>query len=655
MPWRVIALGDQVWHVDAVAERPANTEAWQLVLSFRAASERAGRSFWTLYPPAANWKWMWSTCRRTLRRSSRSKCGSTDWPHGSADRRGRGAGRRTPALQGLRVPAPGERALPGEGSPGVVRRAGVLGRVRRDHLAGGRVAVWRSCHSSGARTGGPAEARFRAAGGEGRAGVRCHGGHRVVVGATGSAGLAAGGCVPDRDRRPTGRGSCGVECNEPNTGEFLCDAMRAKMPASLPASDVPTLERGLLRGALACFVLAAGACGGAQGPHAGALAPAAHDSAVARTVDSLGAAIAQVAQDSAADQQVLDSLHRPPRADTLRAHRDSAPPAVKREEVEREAERLFGAEGKAVIGVAPSPEPTFDIDVSSFATKRRVLEYLEFFQVDSRDRFEIWLGRLGRYEGMIRERLRAKRLPEDLLYLCLIESGFSNTAVSRAKAVGMWQFMASTGRLYGLTVDPWMDERRDPFRATEAAVNYLADLRERLGSVYLAAAAYNAGVGRIERGIDRLPGEQDSVDDRTFFQLSDRRYLRRETRDYVPKLIAAALIAKQPQRYGFQPEPLPPLEFDEITVPDATGLDVIARLADTTVAALLDLNPQFVRGVTPPGRSVVVRVPRGHGTQVAERYDSLPVTERIDRKSTRLNSSHDQISYAVFCLKKKKK
>ena len=371
------------------------------------------------------------------------------------------------------------------------------------------------------------------------------------------------------------------------------------------------------------------ACGGGHGGHTALIAPARDSTAPSPGVDSLAAVAARQARDSAADQQVLDSLHgaHPP-TDSLQPHAAPTPP-LKGEDVEREAVRLFGAEGRTAIGAAPTAAPTFDIDVSSFATNRRVLEYLEFFQVDSRDRFEIWLARLGRYEGMIRERLRAKRLPEDLLYLCLIESGFSNTAVSRAKAVGMWQFMASTARLYGLTVDPWVDERRDPFRATEAAANYLADLRERLGSVYLAAAAYNAGVGRIERGIDRLPGEQDSVDDRTFFQLSDRRYLRRETRDYVPKLIAASLIAKQPQRYGFQPEPFPPLVFDEITVPDATGLDVIARLADTTVAALLDLNPQFVRGVTPPGRSVVVRVPRGRGTLVAERYDSLPATERI--------------------------
>ncbi|HEY6208196.1 MAG TPA: LysM peptidoglycan-binding domain-containing protein [Gemmatimonadales bacterium] len=400
-----------------------------------------------------------------------------------------------------------------------------------------------------------------------------------------------------------------------------------------------------------CCALVVG-CGGTRAPGVvtGAVTPVARDS-TSLGMDSLGAAIARAARDSEADQQLLDSLHQPLARDSLRPVADSVVTAVKPQEVEREAVRLFGSEGPVVIGAAPAPEagemgvgagvgtavPTFDIDVSSFAAKRRVLEYLEFFQVDARDRFEIWLARLGRYEGMIREKLRAKGLPEDLVYLTLIESGLSNTAVSRAKAVGMWQFMASTARLYGLTVDPWVDERRDPFKATDAAVNYLADLRERLGSVYLAAAAYNAGVRRIERGIGRLPGsrggsggEPDSVGDETFFQLADRRYLRRETRDYVPKLIAASLVAKQPRRYGFDKiEPLPPLLFDEVTVGDATGLDVVARLADTSVTAILELNPQFVRGITPPGRSVIVRVPRGLGMLVAQRYDSLPATERV--------------------------
>ncbi|HWC75100.1 MAG TPA: transglycosylase SLT domain-containing protein, partial [Gemmatimonadales bacterium] len=166
----------------------------------------------------------------------------------------------------------------------------------------------------------------------------------------------------------------------------------------------------------------------------------------------LGTALATVEQDSAADQSALDSLH---------GHNPEAPTAprtnqhVAGEDVRHEAEQLFGGE-----------TATFDIDVTNYAGNRRVLEYLEFFQLDARDRFEIWLSRLGRYEGMIRERLRARGLPGDLVYLTLIESGLSNTAVSRARAVGMWQFMASTGRGYGLEIDPWLDERRDPFKAT---------------------------------------------------------------------------------------------------------------------------------------------------------------------------------------------
>ena len=402
--------------------------------------------------------------------------------------------------------------------------------------------------------------------------------------------------------------------------------------AALVARARPTIPHSAFRipHLLLCVFSAACGPGAARAGSFGGAAPipskvARADSvaaAVARKVahvDSLGAAVARVEVASAADQTVLDSLHAgPPRgADLVPA----AVPAVKSEEIEGEAERLFGDEAS---------EATFDIDITSFAANQRVLEYLRFFQVDARDRFEIWLSRLGRYEGMIRERLRNKGLPEDLVYLTLIESGLSNTAVSRARAVGMWQFMSATGRLYGLQIDPWMDERRDPFKATDAAVNHLADLVQRFGSVYLAAAAYNAGAGHVARGVRRLPGQTDTLTDHIFFELRDRRYLHRETRDYVPKLIAAALIAKQPARYGFTGiEGMAPLVFDEVLVPDATGLDVLARLADTAVAALLELNPHFVRGITPPGRSVTVRVPRGRGGIVAEGYAELPVNERI--------------------------
>jgi membrane-bound lytic murein transglycosylase D len=196
----------------------------------------------------------------------------------------------------------------------------------------------------------------------------------------------------------------------------------------------------------------------------------------------------------------------------------------------------------------------------------------------------------------------------------------------------MWQFMKRTAKGYGLRVDSWVDERRDPFKATDAAVRHLADLNRRFGSLYLAAAAYNAGSGKVSRGIIRLPDddESDSVNsDATFFRLYDTKLLRRETKDYVPKLIAAALIAKEPRRYGFRVGNAEPPAYDSIVVPDMTGLDVIARLADTSVAAIRELNPQYLRLATPPKSRSVVRLPVGRGERTVTAYAELPPRQRV--------------------------
>jgi membrane-bound lytic murein transglycosylase D len=296
------------------------------------------------------------------------------------------------------------------------------------------------------------------------------------------------------------------------------------------------------------------------------------------------------------------------------------------------ADSALEPESGATALAGPKAAPTWDIDVASYNAHARVQYYLDFFQGIARDRMAIWLTRMPHYESMIRAKLRVRGLPEDLVYLALIESGYSNTAVSRSRAVGMWQFMKGTGRLYGLRIDQWVDERRDPYKATDAAVRFLADLQDRFGSPYLAAAAYNAGARKVQRGLARLPGDDDDSlsSDGAFFKLYDTRFLRRETKDYVPKLIAAALIAKQPERYGFdRPDTTTLSQLDSIIVPDATGLDVIARLADTTVQAIRELNGQYFRSMTPPRTRSVVRLPAGSGARVAAAYEALPPKQRI--------------------------
>ena len=351
-------------------------------------------------------------------------------------------------------------------------------------------------------------------------------------------------------------------------------------------------------------------------------APAAPDSVPAPTPaqldDSLEAdslAPAAVDPDSAADAAILEQLatsHPEPLDSGADDGATSATPG--------------GAN-------AAGGEVTYDIDVETYGTHARVQYYLDFFQGPARERMNVWLQRMPRYEPMIRAKLRENSVPEDMVYLALIESGYSNTAVSRARATGMWQFMKGTAKLYGLRIDSWVDERRDPVRATDAAARHLADLRDRFGSMYLAAAAYNAGAGKVGRGLRRMGDDEDDEEDNpdaAFFRLYDTRFLRRETKDYVPKLIAAALIAKQPEKYGFvRPADIVPLAYDSIVVPDATGLDVLARLADTSVAALRELNPHFLRLVTPPRHEAVVRLPAGTGDSVAVRYAALAAKDRV--------------------------
>lgn len=289
------------------------------------------------------------------------------------------------------------------------------------------------------------------------------------------------------------------------------------------------------------------------------------------------------------------------------------------EESREEFYLLFGADP---LGLSRQPANAARYEIP-LETNEAVERWIEFFSVRSRDRFATYLARAGRYEGMIRERLREAQLPEDLLYLAMIESGMNPNAYSRAHAVGMWQFIRGTGRRYGLEIDYWVDERRDPFKATDAAIAHLADLYDEFGSWYLAAAAYNAGAGRVSRGIRRT-GSTD------FWDLSDARVLRRETRNYVPKLIAAATIAKNPGEYGFDTVvPEEPLEFETVTVPDATSFDVLADAAGVSEDDIRLLNPQFPRRVTPPGRQVEVRVPVGKTAVFAANYAKVPASERV--------------------------
>jgi membrane-bound lytic murein transglycosylase D len=214
---------------------------------------------------------------------------------------------------------------------------------------------------------------------------------------------------------------------------------------------------------------------------------------------------------------------------------------------------------------------------------------------------------MGRYAGLISAALAEKDMPQDLVYLAMIESGFNPKAYSHAHAAGIWQFIKETGMRYGLDINRAVDERNDPVKSTEAALRYLADLHERFDSWYLAAAAYNTGENRIGRIMREETGREQGTDE-DYYRIWNR--LPRDTRDYVPAMIAAGRIAKDPVAYGFDGvEPLQPWSFREVVARPATPLLKLARTVGTTVSELKSLNPHLKLDRTRNDEQMLVRVP----------------------------------------------
>ena len=272
----------------------------------------------------------------------------------------------------------------------------------------------------------------------------------------------------------------------------------------------------------------------------------------------------------------------------------------------------IGAIAAAELAVVPI---RWDIPVVWNSSVER---FVTLFSGEQSDRMALYLKRSGRYEGMIRGKLREKGMPEDLLYLSMIESGFNPNARSKAQAVGLWQFMAGTARDYGLRVDEYVDERRDPEKSTDAALRYLQDLHRQFGSWNLAAAAYNTGEVRVSRAMRATTGAEKGLET-DFWRI--RQLLPRDTREYVPLIYAAALVGKDPQRYGLgNVERWLPVPTDSVSVPGGTDLEVVALSVGVAESELRVLNPHLIHGTTPPGELYPVRIPEGRSEDFVRNF-----------------------------------
>ena len=248
----------------------------------------------------------------------------------------------------------------------------------------------------------------------------------------------------------------------------------------------------------------------------------------------------------------------------------------------------------------------------------KVESHIRFFHIAIRNRFEQWLTRLGHYKPIVENIFSEFNLPGDLVYLSLVESGFNPHAYSRARATGPWQFMKGTAVLYGLRVDQYVDERRDPIKSTIAAARYLRDLYDMFGAWPLAMAAYNAGEGKVMRALQKSRAD-------SFWEIAQTKHIRRETKEYVPRFMAATIIAKNPDQYGFMQEPPAPHQFEEVIVHRPVQLQQIAVAAGIPFTELSRLNPELRRDVTPPDdQNYHLKVPVGSQEAVVQALDKVP-------------------------------
>jgi membrane-bound lytic murein transglycosylase D len=269
--------------------------------------------------------------------------------------------------------------------------------------------------------------------------------------------------------------------------------------------------------------------------------------------------------------------------------------------------------------VAAVEAETFDVPIE---LNDAVLSCIDLYQGRLRDWFEESLSRGQAYLPQFRHVFAEEGLPQDLAYVALVESAFKTSAYSRAKARGVFQFVSSTGRRYGLTVDPWVDERGNPDKATRAAAQYLKDLYALFGDWNLALAGYNAGEGKVLRGMARYRKTD-------FWQLRRTRALRPETKNYVPLIHAAIVIAKAPERYGFTITPETRPESETVAVDGAWDMRVVAECTGTPVETLRELNPELRRLVTPADRRYDLRVPPGRGVGLGDCLASQPADKRL--------------------------